>query len=321
MKQKLINIFNLTTIATGFTIAQGLLSLLIVYNQQFYESISYHYSDSFIWYFIFYIVPILAGFTFFFALKNKNLTKGFRILFGTILIFQLAFTLTAAIMNNHYWGYPFKRPAVFKEIHSANTVITCSPVSNIDSSGISSLHLIRDTNRSLKYNEGKDKFYYGILDRVFMVFNDKATIYSNLYNFPEIYKNPKSKASNKLLKNINQQITESKIIDLGINSKTTPQLTGLVTEFVTHDNYKYIFVGLNGGEVSNDHYSHYEFLFIEKDNQPILLKQQRFYTDIAGIEGLEYANIAPLFSLLLSVIGFIVSIFLKETNGFVSRKK
>jgi tetrahydromethanopterin S-methyltransferase subunit C len=36
--------------------------------------------------------------------------------------------------------------------------------------------------------------------------------------------------------------------------------------------------------------------------------KQRFYTDVAGLEGIEYANFAPFFSLLLTVIGLIASV-------------
>ena len=305
-RQKIIDILIFTV--TGFTIAHGLLSFLTVGNQQLYNNISLHYSDSLTWYFIFFLVPLLAGLTFYFWLKNKYISKGLKTLFGSLLILQLAFTVTASIMNYNYWGYAFKRPPVFKEILNSDKVLTCSRVSNTYSNGINPLHVEIDTTKSLDNLYGRKDFYEGTSDRIFMVFQDRAHINGHLYDFPKIYNNSDLKISNNILENLDNQIQETNIIDVG---ETSGQLNGIVTEFVTDDNCKYIFAGLHGGQVSNDHYSYYEFLFVEKDNQYELVRKQRFYTDVAGIEGLEYANIAPFFSLFLTVIGLIGAIAIR----------
>lgn len=320
-RQKTIDILIYT--ATGFTIAHGLLSFLTIGNRQLYNTISLHYSDSLIWYFIFFFVPLLAGLTFYFGLKNKYLSKGLRILFRAFFILQLAFTVTASIMNYNYWGYAFKRPPVFKEVLYADKVLTCSRVSNIDSTGIKPLHVVADTTKSMDDLYGRKDFYYGTSDRIFMVFQDRAHINGYLYDFPKIYNNPNQKASKNLLSSIYKQIIESNLIDKGEKGwDTSGQINGIVTEFVTEDNDKYVFAGLSGGQISNDHYPYYEFLFAVKDNQNELIKKQRFYTDVAGIEGLEYANLAPFFSLLLTAVGVIIEIIIGTTNRIMkSRKK
>jgi hypothetical protein len=319
-RQKTIDI--LIYSATGFTIAHGLLSFLMTINRQLYDNISLHYSDSLTWYFIFFFVPLLAGLTFYLWLKNKYISKGLKILFGSLFILQLAFTLTASIMNYKYWGYAFKRPPVFNEILCADKVLTCSRVSNIDSTGIKPLHVVEDTTKSLDDLYGRKDFYYGTSDRIFMVFQDRAHINGHLYDFPKIYNNPELKASKDHLFSIDKQIKESNLVDKGEkNWDTSGQLNGIVTEFVTEDNTKYIFAGLSGGQVSNDHYPKYEFLFAVKNNQYELIKKQRFYTDVAGIEGLEYANIAPFFSLLLTAIGLVVAIIIGTTNKILKRNK
>lgn len=121
---------------------------------------------------------------------------------------------------------------------------------------------------------------------------------------------------------IDKQINESKLVDQGeIKWDTSGQLNGIITEFITEDNEKYIFAGLNGGQVSNDHYPKYEFLFAENNNQYELIKKQRFYTDIAGIEGLEYANLSPFFSFLLTAIGLICAIIIGTTNRIIKSRK
>jgi hypothetical protein len=321
-RQKTIDILIYT--ATGFTIAHGLLSFLTAGNRQLYDTISLHYSDSFIWYFIFILVPLLAGLTFYFWLKNRYIYKGLKMLFGTFFILQLAFTVTASIINYNYWGYAFKRPPVFNEILTAEKVLTCSGVSNIDSTGIKPLHILLDTTKSMDNLYGRKDFYYGTSDRIFMVFQDRAHINGYLHDFPKIYNNPDLKASKNILLSVDKQIRESKLIDKGENSwDTSGKLNGILTEFLSVDNTKYIFAGLSGGQVSNDHYPFYEFLFVEKNKQYELIKKQRFYTDVAGIEGLEYSNIAPFFSLLLTAIGLIGAIIIGKTNRRIikSRKK
>jgi hypothetical protein len=308
-RQKTINILTYTT--TGFTIAHGFIAFLMASNRELYDNISLHYSNSITWYFIFFLVPLLAGLTFYFWLKDKYISNSFKLLFRSLLILQLAFTVTASIMNFNYWGYAFKRPAVFSEILKADKVLTCSRVTNFDSIGIKPLHVAVDTSNSLDNLYGRKDFYYGTSDRIFMVFEDRAHIKGCLNDFPKIYNNPEFKASQSILRTIDQQIKDSKLIDKGEkNWDTYGQLNGIITEFVTEDDEKYIFAGVSGGQVSNDHYPTYEFLFAEKNNQYKLIEKQRFYTDVAGIEGIEYANIAPFFSLLLTAIGIVCAIIL-----------
>ena len=320
-RQKTIDILIYT--ATGFTIAHGLLTFLTASNRQLYDKISLHYSDSLTWYFIFYLVPLLAGLTFYVWLQNKYVSKNLRILFGELLFLQLAFTLTASIVNYNYWGYPFKRPAVFREILTADKVLTCSRVSNIDSTYIQPLKVISDTTKSMNNLYGREDFYYGTSDRIFMTFQDRAHINGNLYDFPKIYNNSKLKVSQNTLLIIDKQIKESKLLDKGeINWDTSGQLNGILTEFISADNTEYVFAGLSGGQVSNDHYPFYEFLFVKNNNQLKLIKKQRFYTDVAGIEGLEYSNIAPFFSLLLTAFGLTrVIIMGRKNRTILSRKK
>lgn len=308
--------------ATGFTIAHGLLSFMTVSNRQLYDHISLHYSDSLTWYLIFFLVPLFAGLTFYFWIKNKYVSKDLRTLLSSLFFLQLAFTVTTSIMNFNYWGYAFKRPAVFSEILRADKILTCSRVSNIDSTCIKPLQIVTDTKKSMVNLYGREDFYYGTSDRIFMVFQDRAHINGHLYDFPEIYNNPQLKVSKDVLLIIDKQIKESKLVDKGKkNWDTSGQLNGIITEFLSVDNTKYIFVGLSGGQVSNDHYPFYEFLFLKNNNQFELIKKQRFYTDVAGIEGLEYSNIAPFFSLLLTAFGLIGAFIIGRTNRIIISRK
>src|SRR5690606_14718080 len=145
-RQKIIDA--IIYISTGFTVGHGLLFLMIVANRNLYSTLSYHYSDSITWYVLMFGLPSFIGITFYFGIKKKIIAKGIKILFGFIFILQLAFTIISATKNLEYWGYAFKRPTVFKEIASANTILQCSKVTNYDSTGLKPHYEVIDTNRS-----------------------------------------------------------------------------------------------------------------------------------------------------------------------------
>src|SRR5262249_60800422 len=68
------------------------------------------------------------------------------------------------------------------------------------------------------------------------------------------------------------------------------RLGGIAVEALGADGRPLLFVGVQGGEVSNDHHPYYEFLFTtDSPGAPSkLLSFQRFYYDVAGIEGLHW---------------------------------
>ena len=76
------------------------------------------------------------------------------------------------------------------------------------------------------------------------------------------------------------------------------RLSGIVVEALGQDGRPLLFVGVRGGEVSNDHYPYYEFLFTTDSPGalPKLLSSQRFYYDVAGIEGAEWPVFLPVFA-------------------------
>ena len=84
------------------------------------------------------------------------------------------------------------------------------------------------------------------------------------------------------------------------------ELSGIVVEALGRDGRPQLFVGVRGGEVSNDHHPYYEFLFAidSPGGHPKLLSSQRFYYDVAGIEGVEWPAFLPFlaFSALIPTL-------------------
>ncbi len=292
---------------SGFTIGNGFLFILIIIDRTLYDSIIYHYSDCLTWYVLFYLFPLLIGLLISYLLKNKVIPKRIHIVIWIIAVAEMSGLVSGSILNKNYWGYYQIRPTVFKEIKKADIVSSCALVSNVDSTGIKLFFILTDTTKSLDCLFGRKDSYYGLTDRIFMVFQDRAHINGYLYDFPDIYNNPQTKPDDNLLNILSNQIGKSDLLNKGkYRENNLKQLTGYVTEFITTDSLKYAFACLKGGEVSNDHYPYYEFLFSDTDGQIRLLKEQRIYTDIAGIEGLEFANVFPYFSMLLTICGLIL---------------
>ena len=118
------------------------------------------------------------------------------------------------------------------------------------------------------------------------------------------------------LKEIISIIKGSRLYDKrSYGNHITGGLFGIITEFKTFNNKKLLFAGLNGGEVSNNHFPFYEFLFIKVGNNYSLVKSQRFYTDLAGLEGLEFSIVVPMISFIISsmlILFLIISALLKR---------
>ena len=317
--QKIIK--GITYISTGFTAAHGLLYFLLFANSKLYSMLIYHYSEELTWYILFFALPFVAGLAFYFWLKGKSISKGIKILFGLICILQLAFTLTAAIKNSNYWGYSFKRPAVFNEIEHASMIFEYSRVFNSDSTGLKPLYKIVDTTSDFTTESGREDPYYGTIARLFWVLEDISRGSGGLYDFPKARQEENRNISISDLKNIDGQIQRTGMIDKGEKPyyDHLGELSGVITKFQADDSAIYIFTGLKGRQISNDHYPFYEFLFLEKNGNCLLIKKQKFYTDFAGIEGLEYANIAPLFSLLLTLVGVLSGTIILIVNRIIKK--
>jgi hypothetical protein len=84
--------------------------------------------------------------------------------------------------------------------------------------------------------------------------------------------------------------------------------SGLALQAEDADGRQLLFIGLHGGQVSNDHYPIYELLFAAAPGTERfeLLSRKQWFVDIAGIEGLEWYVMFPYFfvaALVLVLIG------------------
>jgi hypothetical protein len=83
-------------------------------------------------------------------------------------------------------------------------------------------------------------------------------------------------------------------------------ISGLALEAEDADGRRLLFVGLGSGQVSNDHYPRYEFLFAAAPGTDRfeLISRNRWFVDIAGVEGFEWYVVYPFFFVAALVLVF-----------------
>jgi hypothetical protein len=85
-------------------------------------------------------------------------------------------------------------------------------------------------------------------------------------------------------------------------------LQGVVIDALSKSGQRLVFVGLNGRQLSNDHFPYYEIVFTGDTGSSALsyMRGQRFFYDVAGIEGAEWFLVWPFLALAGVVIGFVI---------------
>ncbi len=312
-------LFDLSALAvTGFTVVQAMLVFLNLYNRALVDQIAWHYSSSLTWYTIFIVVPLAFGLLAAFSLRRKIFTTAIRVLLYAILALQTAFQITATTLSENYWGYPFKRQVIFPEVSHAYKLISFSSVATNPAKKPRALEPFFNTNKFEHGLNGRKDPYYGSIDRLLMAFEDNSPFQGELYDFQKVYDDTTTKISLGKLNTVANAIYNCGIIDSGeMSSDFGKILNGIIVEYQTRDNERYLFAGLAGLEISNDHHPFYEFLFSE-NNGLVLLKNQRYYYDSAGFEGAEYTSLSPIFAMLLTVLSVVATILILLVRYFRS---
>ncbi len=233
------------------------------------------------WYAIWFGIPLLAGLIIVIRYHNQLLRYIGRSIALIVIIIYGFLGLSMYLL----WNYPFKRPAVFKELLGAKEVLAITDFSYKPPDSILLIENSLISKTSACYE------YYCLLERPLVAFqeakayiNKKGTVTINVVR--EIIQ--KIKAENLLPKPSSEYYHES------ANS-----FTGRIIKFETN-NKQYYIVSIRTGEVSNDHYALAEFLLDGRDSLQII-KSQTFYYDIAGVEFLDYAGLPFWFETFLLV--------------------
>jgi len=100
-------------------------------------------------------------------------------------------------------------------------------------------------------------------------------------------------------------------------------LSGVIVEARTISGSQLVFLSATGRQVSNDHYPCYEMVFERhpQSGELTLIRGQRFFFDVAGVEGVEWYVIWLLISLIGLVFALpIVTLIAGVRNTILSRR-
>ena len=212
--------------------------------------------------------------------------------------------LVAVWINQQMWGYFVSRPAVDRRIVEARQIETLTRVdTRSDSRGgrtIWGLPIGEVDSYIQEHPQEGD--YYVLEGRVLRALRDRQALPPEgrimaAGRLAALY--PALEATGRLEEG-----------ERGYPDART--LSGIAVEAVGRDGRPLLFVGARGGEVSNDHHPYYEFLFTTDPTGGVLrlLFYQRFYYDVAGVEGAEW----PLFFTFLAIFGLIPTL---PIQGFI----
>ena len=229
-----------------------------------------------------------------------KLVTGFRrparaYLLAMLPVVWLAFSIGIGI-SKIYWGYFLFRPALLPEFRQIARVSALVPVETPDATHAPpSLVHCGDSTLAQDLAYAEESPYDYPAGRLLLSLRKRQLLPADfspaLFDFPPLL--PLAQATGLMAASAP-----------GYHSETF--LRGMVVDAVDPAGVRLVFLGFHGGQVSNDHYPYYEMLFTAPAGSADLkyVRGQRFFFDIAGIEGAEWYVMGLGFSLLGVPIAF-----------------
>lgn len=261
-------------------------------------------------------------------MKNNSHPKPFGIILTFLLTFGssvFAGFFASIFISKSYWGYYFNPPELPPKVEEFEKIRSITPVSSIKRNNGRRIFKIDTSNSCIKEIQsgaenlksscgtGKCNTEYCDSSRIILSLSEKGKLPKNtsyispeklnsLYNYLEstelLYKGEPG---------YNGELTPDSVSGDLVSKGDGKRLEGIVVEAEDKNKQPLLFIAANGGQVSNDHYPYYEFLFELPDNKstPKLIANNRFFYEIAGVEGILEWHFIWMFFIM---IGFILSI-------------
>jgi hypothetical protein len=215
--------------------------------------------------------------------KATGLQNALPLYGGSVLaVICLAFFVSIAF-SKYYWGYFFHRPAVLAELKDVTKVISIIPVTT-EQTPMGEYRFVAETDCS-------------IADRIAYAQKDP---YSNLDERILVYLDEKHLLPEEIATSLGSHTDFYDLLpETGLLAKaqdgykSAGLLRGVIVEARNTSGSQLVFLSATGGQVSNDHYPCYEMVFERhpRSGQLTFIRGQRFFFDVAGIEGLEWFGI------------------------------
>ena len=216
----------------------------------------------------------------------------------------------ASTFSRMYWGYFVTPPPVPRIVNRWSEIQSITPIIAPETIEPPRLQIAPDWNcSSSRQSPLSDDLPYCASNRCNTEFCDSSRVLISLYNqgllnqvFPTI--DPSK------LGEIEEAIVASDRlfpIETGYEELATNNVRGLIIEAQDSAGENHVMVGFNAGQIANDRYPVYEFIFhVNPDNTLDLRVSQRFYYDIAGIEGLSAGIVFLVFAILSFFLTLII---------------
>jgi hypothetical protein len=315
-----------------YTLCTCLLLIYQFHALSLFDHIAYHHTNSEFWVMLWVIFPgalsLAVGILLFQWIHRFQQRKAWNqfwsfinLFFRTYAVLFLFIFAFNVISNKSSWGYFVARPSLHRHVRNAETILTITPVSTISTEQGKTFAIRSDEG---KYHQ-KDKClygrrdpYYGNTDRIFMAFQDRASHYPDLYGWFEVYHDMTQKLAEQQLQILYQKIVQTgKLVQSEPGYPDGDEVHGNLVEFLDTHERKWIYAGVGTAQIENDHYAFYEVIFSLNANtnewEPEVISFQKFFYDVAGMEGVEF-NFFPF----LGVGGLLLS-FLLSGGGMLAR--
>ncbi|WP_036067532.1 hypothetical protein [Leptospira noguchii] len=284
----------------------SLLLLTATFSEELYN-LQYHPTDSLDWVILIYLVPAIAAAflnqlipsTYFDTTKHRIITTVYLSI-GVMILFW----------SKSHWGYYLSRPSIpnsIKQVKQLESELSLEP-------NIFPTCNLKSKDRDWQLTSLKRFDYDTKRDRI-EYFLDDTSIHLSNHQDETNWRKVLNKTSFRL--NISKGI---KIHDFIQKNYTFDQREAEynrvcffsavdIFEFIDFDGNKIYYVGYSTHQLSNDHYAYYEFIIYESENGYQIKQSNRFFYDVAGIEGLEFPYFMLLFNILyISFSGSIAAI-------------
>lgn len=239
---------------------------------------------------------LAAGWAWLFVRMTRFRHPVLAFIYTSLVVCAVAF-FTATGWSKYYWGYFIARPPVLREINRLATVPVVIPVQTLkDENGHCRLALDEDDTLSERVKYGHDDPYYCLDERLLLALEQHQLLPPDFSSdFPDMPDFHARIAQTGILAQPDEGYSDSDL------------LHGVVIDGTDSAGRRLVFAGMAGRQLSNDHYPYYEMLFSSSDGTNGLryVRGQRFFYDVAGIEGAEWYVFWPTLSLLGIVIGLV----------------
>jgi hypothetical protein len=262
-------------------------SIEIVYNDAIQEAVRIHWMRLSLNLFLCYGLSAISASC---ILRITRLQRPFMV-YGSLTagILCVAF-LVAIAVSKWYWGYMFDRPPVLKELHHIKHVIRIIPV-KAEPRPEGTYDFVVNTDYVMLEDvmSAQRDDYYALDERMLFVLQDRnllpETLSHRLAPYESLY----------------HDVEKTGLLALAQPGYTSSgELRGILLVATTTTGAEYVFLGANGQQVENDHYPYYELVFEKQSDSDTLvfLQGQRFFYDVAGVEGFEWFALWGIFSLI-----------------------